>query len=94
MEHDIRHERDRNRFVLYAHGEEAVVDYATADDGALILEHTFTPQAMRGRGVAGALVRAAAEYARETGIPVRPRCSYAVRFFEDHPEFQELLDKG
>lgn len=91
MEHDIRHEADRKRFVVYAHGEEAVVDYLVAADGALILEHTFTPPSMRGQGVAGVLVRAAAEYARETGVHIEPRCSYAVRFFDNHPEFQDLL---
>ena len=91
MEYDIRHESERTRFVAYEEGGEAVVDYRIADDGALVIEHTFTPPSMRGRGVAGHLVRAAAEYAREAGVAVRPRCSYAVHFFERHPEFRDLL---
>ncbi len=94
MEHDILHESERKRFVVYAAGDEAVVDYRVAADGALILDHTFTPASMRGQGIAGQLVRAAVEYARRTGVKVRPRCSYAVRFFERHPEFRDLLHEG
>ena len=52
----------------------------------LILAHTEVPETLRGRGIAGRLVRAAVERAAATGETVVPWCPYARKWLEDHPD--------
>ena len=44
-----------------------------------------------GRGIAGALTRAAFEHARVQDLHVRPACSYAAGWVDRHPEYGDLL---
>ena len=53
----VRHEQEGQRFVAELEGEEAELTYRRPDARTLDLHHTWTPPALRGRGVAGALVR-------------------------------------
>jgi predicted GNAT family acetyltransferase len=55
----------------------------TAEDAAaqqpatvLDLHHTEVPPALRGRGIAGRLCEAVFRYAQESGMRVRPTCTY------------------
>ena len=76
------------------------IDGATAyleylDQGrSLVLTHTFVPPALRGRGLAGRLTRAALDFAREKGKIVDPQCSYAASFMDQHPEYADLREAG
>lgn len=78
--------------------------FATGEDGRLLAEvtfperegtaeidHTFVDPSLRGQGVAGQLLQAAADTLRAQGRKARPTCSYAVRWFETHPEYADLL---
>lgn len=58
----------------------------------LSLNHTESPAALRGKGVADALARAALDYARRQGMTVMPYCPFVGRFIERNPEYQELID--
>ena len=60
-------------------------------DGIATFDHTFVDSSLRGQGVAGKLVLAAANAVRACGLKVRPTCSYAVKWFEDRQEQQDLL---
>lgn len=46
---------------------------------------------LQGRGVAADLVKAAADRFRARGLKAVPVCSYAVKWFAQHPEEQDLL---
>ena len=62
--------------------------------GWVRLLHTDEPltvPALRGRGIAAALVHAALAHARERGLKVRPDCSYAEAYMQRHPETLDLL---
>ena len=59
--------------------------------GVADLNHTFVDESLRGQGMAGKLMAAAAEQLRKEGVKVRPTCSYAVSWFEKHPEQADLL---
>ena len=48
------------------------------------------PPAIGGRGIAGALVRAAVEYAKAQGLKVDPQCSHADGWMQKHPEYNAL----
>ena len=57
---------------------------------ARVAEHTLVPDAIGGRGVAGALVDALVQDAREQKFKVAPQCSYVAAKFDEHPEWSDL----
>ncbi len=76
-----------NRFELDIDGHLAIVTYSISD-GAIYFTHTETPAHLQGRGIAGRLVQAAFESARQRGLKIVPRCSYVAAYLKRHPEFQ------
>lgn len=60
-------------------------------DGVAVINHTFVDGSLRGQGVAGQLLSAVADRLREAGLKARPTCSYAVKWFNEHPEQGGLL---
>lgn len=60
-------------------------------DGVAVIGHTFVDESLRGRGVAGELLSAAARHLRAAGLRAKPTCSYAVKWFSEHPEYGDLL---
>lgn len=56
----------------------------------MIIDHTYVPQSLEGRGVARALLDAALDEARSKGLKIQPVCSYVVAQFQRHPEWSEL----
>ena len=91
MELDIRHDEENQRFVAVVDGHEAVVQYGRPDAQTLDLFRTYTPEALRGRGLAGRVVEAALEHAQAQGLKVVPTCPYVARFVEKHPEYRDLV---
>jgi uncharacterized protein len=87
---DIRHDRDASRFVATVDGQECVALYRVYGK-VMMLTHTGVPKALRGRGIAAVLVRAALDHARERGLKVRPDCSYAEDYMHKHPDTLDLL---
>lgn len=78
--------------------------YAQDADGKLLAEilfpshqgnasitRTFVDDSLRGQGVAGRLMAAAVAELRQEQMRVRPICSYAKQWFEQHPEQGDLL---
>ncbi len=55
------------------------------------LEHTVVEPAFRGRGIAKYLVAHAVDWARASGVKLRPACSFAVAEFAKHPEYADVL---
>ena len=86
---DVTHDASGRRFSTIADGHACEVDYRLAD-GVMTITHTGVPSAVGGRGVAGALTRAALEHARAEGWKVVPACSYAISWMNKHPEFDDL----
>ena len=86
----VQHNEAQSRFEVTVDGERCVADYRLRD-GTLQLTHTEVPPALEGRGIAGALIRAALEHARASGLKVDPQCAYAASYMRRHPETQDLL---
>lgn len=57
---------------------------------ARVVDHTFTPPAARGKGVAMALVEAIVAEAREEGFTIVPQCPYVAAAFRRHPEWADV----
>ena len=87
---EVTHNRAEQRFEATVDGYLSVADY-NVRGGAMVMTHTYTPQEVRGRGIAEKLVRAALEYARAEQLKVVPACSYVAAFIQRHAEFQPLV---
>lgn len=62
-----------------------------AGRGLIRAEHTFAPDAMRGTGVAKALVGRLVDDARAEGCRVIPLCPYVRSQLERHPEWSDVI---
>ncbi|RKF20524.1 N-acetyltransferase [Altericroceibacterium spongiae] len=71
-------------------GEQAELTWQAAGE-ARIADHTYVPDAMRGKGIAAELVKALVADAREKGFTVVPQCSYVDAAFRRHPEWADIL---
>ncbi len=87
---EISHQASAQRFVAVVEGQECVVDYRLSGD-TMTITHTGVPASLGGRGIAGELTRFALDTARAQGWKVIPACSYAARYIEKNPEYQDLL---
>lgn len=56
-------------------------------DGIATIDHTFVDPSLRGQGVAGKLVRLAADKILADGYKIAATCSYADSWFKRHPEY-------
>lgn len=65
------------------------ISYEWAGKSVLAILHTVVDEAFQGRGVAKALLNAAAAHARENGLLICPVCSYVVKQFEK-PEYDDV----
>jgi predicted GNAT family acetyltransferase len=90
MEPEVINEKENQRFVIYADSNEVYVEYTMADN-EINLYHTYTHPALRGKGLAAQVVRAALEFAKENKLKVVPTCSYVQSFIAKHGEYKELI---
>ncbi len=70
----------------------AVVAFPRISEGVVNIDHTFVDPSLRGQGVAGKLMEAAVAYFRANNLKVKPTCSYAVKWFSEHPECGDVLE--
>ena len=79
----IKHIKEECRFETYIEGHTAFVEYLVRD-GSLVVVHTFVPRPLKGRGIAGELVKEAYDYADREGLGCKATCSYALAWLEKH----------
>ncbi len=87
---EVKHVPEEQRFEVRLESEVGFLSYAIHGD-EVMLDHTYVPDAWRGRGVAAELVKAAITEARLRQWKVRPRCSYIATYFQRHPECADVL---
>ncbi len=87
---NIQHDAPSSRFVTTIDGQQGYVEYERHGD-RLVLTHTVVPPAIGGRGIAGELVKATLDFARNEGLKVVPQCSYAAGWIDKHPEYADLV---
>ena len=69
----------------------AEITFPETRPGVADLDHTFVDPSLRGQGAAARLVEAAAAQLRRRGMKAVLTCSYAKKWFGDHPEQGDLL---
>lgn len=78
-----------SRFELDVEGGLAFANYRRAP-GTVIITHTETPRALRGRGIASELVGGALKLIRADGNKVVAGCGFVADYLRSHPEFSDL----
>lgn len=91
-EYEVHHDPEQGKFYVREDGKEALMSYKTMEDNLLVYNHTYVPQELRGKGLAGKVVKTALEYARAEGYKVVPGCSYVRNYLERHPEYRDVVD--
>lgn len=56
-------------------------------NGISTIDHTYVDNSLRGQGIAGQLVKLAAEKIEADGNKIAATCSYAASWFKRHPEY-------
>jgi predicted GNAT family acetyltransferase len=86
----VRDNAALSRFELDVEGGLAFANYRRAP-GTVIITHTETPRALRGRGIASELVQGALQLIRADGGKVVAGCGFVVDYLRRHPEFSDLV---
>ena len=86
----VEHNAAQSRFEAHVNGLLCVADY-TIHRNVMVMTHTGVPYALRGHGVAAALVQGALDHARAQGLRVDPQCSYVAAYMRRHRQTQDLL---
>ena len=86
----VRDNKVLHRFELDAEGQVAFANYRPTPQ-AVIITHTETPRALRGRGIASELVKGALETIRADGHKVIAGCGFVVDYLNKNPEYRDLV---
>jgi uncharacterized protein len=87
---DVRDNKAQSRFELDVEGSVAFANYRTTPV-AIIITHSETPRALRGRGIASELVRGALDLIRADGRKVIAGCGFVVDYLRKHPEYADMM---
>ena len=80
-----------HRFVIETEAGEAELTLAKVKTGIFNANHTYTPRALRGQGVAGKLYDAMVADAKTEGYKIIPGCPYIEVKFKRHPKDREAV---
>ena len=86
----VRDNKAQSRFELDVEGALAFANYRLTPS-AVIITHTETPRALRGRGIASELVKGALDLIRRDGNKVIAGCGFVVDYLDRHPEDADLV---
>lgn len=90
MAASVKDNTERSRFELDIGSEIAFANYRMTPT-TVIITHTETPNALRGRGIGSELVKGALELIRRDGKKVVAGCSFVVDYLDRHPEDADLV---
>ena len=86
----VRDNAAENRFELALDGAMAFADYRRLP-GRVVITHTETPRALRGRGIASQLVKGALDLIRADGDKVIAGCGFVADYLEQHQDYADLI---
>lgn len=83
---------EQNKIFLLGDNKEIVaeVTFPDIDNNTVDINHTFVDDSLRGQGIAGKLMELAAKQLEAQSKKAVLSCSYAVKWFEKHPEYSHL----
>lgn len=69
----------------------AEIDFPESGENLVVINHTEVDSSLQGQGIAGKLTEMAARKIVESGRKAELTCSYAIRWFSRHREFEGAL---
>jgi uncharacterized protein len=87
----VRDNKAQRRFELDVEGAVAFANYRLTPS-AVIITHTETPRALRGRGIASQLVEGALALIRSDGRKVIAGCSFVADYLQKHGEYGDMVE--
>ena len=88
MSPNVRDNKAQSRFELDVEGGVAFANYRVTPS-RVIITHTETPRALRGRGIASELIQGALELVRADRLKVVAGCGFVVDYLRRHPEYAD-----
>lgn len=79
---------DENGYLL------AEVTFPETSPGVVNINHTFVDNSLRGQGIAAQLMEAAYDMLKEDNRKAVATCPYAVKWYREHPERNDIIYKG
>lgn len=79
------------RYHVTLEGHEAEMTYSKAGTSAIIIDHTFVPRELGGRGIGEAMVFFAVQEARVEQKKIIPLCPFAKAQFDKHEDWRDVL---
>ncbi len=89
---EVTRNEKEHTFEIWIDGHLSKLDYMQ-DGNNFVIEHVGVDPEFRGQGVAGKIMEAALEYARQNSLRVIPMCSYAVYYIRENPQYSDLTSQ-
>jgi predicted GNAT family acetyltransferase len=86
----VRDNTTLGRFELDVEGATAFANYRVTPQ-AVVITHTETPRALRGRGIASELVKGSLDLIRADKRKVIAGCGFVADYLYKHPEYADLV---
>ena len=86
---EITHNEADHTFEVWIDGYRSKLDYIQ-DGKNFVITHVGVYPELRGQGIAGKIVEAGLQYARQNSLRVIPMCSYAAAYIRRNPQYSEL----
>jgi len=91
----FRDDPDNDRYVAEDDGDVAAsTNYHVVRGGRRLFDHTVTNSGYEGRGVASQLVQFALDDMLVKGHRIVPQCPFVAGFVDEHPQYEELVDRA
>lgn len=89
---EVIHNEEDHAFEVWIDGYRSKLDYIQEAKN-FVITHVGVYPTFRGQGVAGKIVEAGLEYARQNSLRVIPMCSYAAAYIRRNPRHIELTNQ-
>ncbi|WP_210530205.1 GNAT family N-acetyltransferase [Rubellimicrobium arenae] len=92
---EVEHEDlgSRRRYVIHRPEGDAELTLSVLSADKVIADHTYVPEALRGQGLAEALLEALLADARAQGFRIVPLCRFVAGQAGRHPEWADLFTR-
>lgn len=92
MEFQIKSEKNRIRMEDENGRQIGELDFPEMKPGIVNILHTGVRSEFGGHGLAGKMTQALAEQLRAENRKAVLTCSYAIKWFSEHPEYADVLE--